>query len=173
MKKATLILTILLFTINLNAQTEKGNWMFGGDAILQGYKFEAQDKFIYYAEIFPKAGYFIKDQFVIGSEVGIFINNATLYTSLVPFARYYFFKNEKTLNPFIEGGVGFKNVSYHKLASGTPIINEFMYQVKIGTSLFFTNSVALNLTLNYKKNSFQFNKELSIAFGFQIHLQKK
>jgi hypothetical protein len=147
--------------------------MFGGDAILQGYKFENQDKFIYYAEMFPKAGYFIKNKFVIGSEVGIYINNSTFYKSLVPFTRYYFLDNEKIINPFIEGGLGFKNVSYHKLSSGNPSVNEFMYQFKVGTSLFFTNSVALNLTFNYKKNSFNFDEELSLAFGFQIHLLKK
>ncbi|WP_397444951.1 hypothetical protein [Polaribacter sp. R77954] len=173
MKKTISFLTILFLTISINAQTEKGNWMFGGDAIIQGYKFENQDKFIYYAEIFPKAGYFIKDQFVIGSEIGVFINEATFYTSLVPFARFYLYNNEKILNPFIEGGIGFKNTSYKGKSSGDPAVNDFIYQFKIGTSVFFTNSVALNLTLNYKKNSFQFNEELSIAFGFQIHLQKK
>lgn len=171
MKKTILIVSIILFTITTKAQTEKGNWMFGGDAIIQGYKFEGQEKFIYYAEIFPKAGYFIKDQFVIGSEIGIFINEATFYTSLVPFARYYFLENEKIINPFIEGGLGIESVFYKSSSASQK--NEAMYQFKIGTSLFFTNSVALNLTLNYKKNSFQFDEELSVAFGFQIHLQKK
>ncbi len=172
MKKTILILTFFLIVTNLKAQTTQGNWMFGGDAILQGYKHKNQDNFIYYAEIFPKAGYFIKDQFVIGSEIGIFVNKITFYSSLVPFARFYFLDNEKIINPFIEGGLGFKNISYEK-GSVNPSVNEFMYQFKVGTSLFFTNSVALNLTFNYKKNSFNFDEELSLAFGFQIHLQKK
>ncbi len=174
MKKTILILTFFLIAINLKAQTTQGNWMFGGDVILQGYKFENQvnkNKFNYHVEIFPKAGYFIKDQFVIGSEIGVFINEATFYTSLVPFARYYLFNNEKILNPFLEGGFGFKNISYK--SSSSKNLNDFMYQFKIGTSLFFTNSVALNLSLNYKKNSFQFDEELSLAFGFQIHLIRK
>jgi hypothetical protein len=170
MKKTIFFLTILFLTISIKAQTTKGNWMFGGDAILQGYKFENQDKFRYYAEIFPKAGYFIKDQFVIGSEIGVFVNKDNFHTSLIPFARYYFFNNEKILNPFIEGGLGLKHMSY---TSGSESINRFMSQVKVGASIFFTNSVALNLTLNYKHNSFNYKEELSIAFGFQIHLQKK
>ncbi len=171
MKKTILILTFFLIAINLKAQTTQGNWMFGGDAILQGYKFENQEKFKYYAEIFPKAGYFIKDQFVIGSEVGIYISEVNFYTSLVPFVRYYLFNNEKIINPFIESGIGFENISNRK--NSQPDITELMYQFKIGSSIFFTNSVALNLTLNYKKNSFRFDEELSVAIGFQIHLQKK
>jgi hypothetical protein len=169
MKKTILFITILFLTISIKAQTTKGNWMFGGDAILQGYKIENQAKFIYYAEIFPKAGYFIKDQFVIGSEIGVFVNKDNFYTSLVPFARYYLFDNEKVINPFIESGLGLRNVHYDDSDS----LTELMYQFKAGTSIFFTNSVALNLTLNYKKNSFQFRDEISLAFGFQIHLQKK
>ena len=144
--------------------------MFGGDAILQGFKFEDTEKFEYYAEIFPKAGYFLKDQFVVGGEIGLFFNNAGIYTSLVPFARYYILGNDKIINPFIEGGLGYKNFKYPN--SNTPSLNEFMYQFKLGTSLFFTNSVALNFTLNYKRNSFQFDQEISAALGFQIHLIK-
>ncbi len=171
MKKTILFLAILFLTMNLKGQITKGNWMFGGDAILQGYKFENQEKFKYYAEIFPKAGYFIKDQFVIGSEIGIYISDAAFYSSLIPFARYYFFDSEKIINPFIEGGVGIENISNKN--SSISDITELMYQFKIGSSIFFTNSVALNLTLNYKKNSFRFDEELSVAIGFQIHLQKK
>jgi len=171
MKKIILILPILLFSFSAKSQITKGNWMFGGDAIIHGYKFKDSKKFNYYAEIFPKAGYFIKDKLVVGSEIGIFINRGTFYTSFVPFARYYLLEPEKIINPFIEGGLGIKNISYKK--SSNPTFTEFMYQFKIGTSIFFTNSVALNMTLNYKKHSFQFDQEISVAFGFQIHLEKK
>jgi len=171
MKKITLILLVLLFTtITANSQITKGNWMFGGDAIIQGYKFKNSEKFNYYAEIFPKAGYFVIDKLVVGSEIGIFINNATFYTSFVPFTRYYLLSPEKIINPFIEGGLGLKLINYK---SSDKSITEFMYQFKLGTSIFFTNSVGLNVTLNYKKNSFQFDQEISVAFGFQIHLEKK
>ncbi|WP_445956176.1 hypothetical protein [Yeosuana sp.] len=171
MKKITLILSILLFTLSVKAQITKGNWMFGGDAIIQGYKFKNSEKFNYYAEIFPKAGYFVIDKLVIGSEIGIFINSATFYTSFVPFTRYYLLSPEKTINPFIEGGLGFKNIKDKQDID--PTLTEFMYQFKLGTSIFFTNSVGLNVTLNYKNNSFQFDQEISVAFGFQIHLEKK
>ncbi len=170
MKKTILILTVLILTNTAKAQITKGNWMFGGDAIIQGYKFENQKEFKYHAEIFPKVGYFVKDQFVIGCEIGIFINEATFYSSLVPFARYYLFNSEKTVNPFVEAGLGLKHISF---TSTNITNNEFMSQIKIGTSLFLTNSIALNFTLNYKKNSFRFDQELTIALGFQIHLQKK
>ncbi|PCH49895.1 MAG: hypothetical protein COC22_06165 [Flavobacteriaceae bacterium] len=172
MKKIILIVSILLFTIRVSSQITKDNWMFGGDAIIQGYKFKNSKKFNYYAEIFPKAGYFVIDKFVVGGEIGIFINEATLYTSFVPFTRYYLLDVEKKVNPFIEGGLGLKNISY-KRGSGDPTLTEFMYQFKLGTSIFFTNSVGLNVTLNYKKNSFQFDQEISVAFGFQIHLEKR
>ena len=170
MKKIVLIISILFFSISVKSQITKGYWMFGGDAIVRGYKFDNSTKFNYYAEIFPKVGYFISDKFVVGSEIGLFINKDNFHTSLAPFARYYFFNNEKILNPFIEGGFGLKRLSFK---SDTKSINEFMSQLKIGTSIFFTNSVALNITLNYKHNSFNYKEELSIAFGFQIHLQKK
>ena len=172
MKKNILISSILLFiTISAYSQITKGNWMFGGDAIIQGYKFENSEKFNYYAEIFPKAGYFVIDKLVVGSEIGVYINNATFYTSFVPFTRYYLLDDKKIVNPFIEGGLGLKNISYKK-GSGDPTLTEFMYQFKIGTSIFLTNSVGVNMTLNYKNNSFQFDQEISVAFGFQIHLEK-
>lgn len=166
----TALIMLFMTTTAVKSQITKGNWMFGGDAILQGFKFEDTEKFEYYAEVFPKAGYFLKDQFVVGGEIGLFFNDGTNYTSFLPFGRYYFFNNEKVINPFIEGGFGYKNITYPK--SETTTISEFMYQFKAGTSVFFTNSVALNLTLNYKRNSFQFDQEISAALGFQIHLIK-
>jgi hypothetical protein len=171
MKKTILVVTILLFSINVKAQITKGYWMFGGDAIVRGYKFDNSTKFNYYAEIFPKAGYFIADKFVIGSEIGLFINNATFYTSLIPFTRYYLLPPDKIFNPFVEGGLGFKNIISR--GTGDSSITELMYQLKVGASIFFNKSVAFNITLNYKKNSFQFDEEISMAFGFQIHLEKK
>ena len=171
MKKITLILSVLLFTtITANSQITKGNWMFGGDAIIQGYKFKNSEKFNYYAEIFPKAGYFVIDKLVVGSEIGIFINSATFYTSFVPFTRYYLLDVEKIVNPFIEGGVGIKIIKDRQIESTS---NRFIYQLKAGISIFFTNSVGLNVTLNYKDNyPFQSVQEISVAFGFQIHLKK-
>ena len=170
MKKIILIVSILLFTIRVSSQITKDNWMFGGDAIIQGYKFKNSKKFNYYAEIFPKAGYFVIDKFVVGGEIGIFINEATLYTSFVPFTRYYLLDVKKIVNPFLEGGVGIKIIKDRQIESTS---NRFIYQLKAGISIFFTNSVGLNVTLNYKDNyPFQSVQEISVAFGFQIHLKK-
>jgi hypothetical protein len=116
MKKTTLILSILLFTaITANSQITKGNWMFGGDAILQGYKFKNQEKFIYYAEIFPKAGYFVIDKLVVGSEIGIFINNGTFYTSFVPFTRYYLLSPKKIIIRLLKEGLDLRILRISKI----------------------------------------------------------
>lgn len=165
----TLLASILLST-NASSQITKGNWMYGGDATFRGYKFENSEKYTYYAEVFPKAGYFFADNFVAGSEIGVYINNATYYTSFVPFARYYILDSEKILNPFVEGGIGIELINYK---NSDQSFNELMYQFKFGSSIFFTSSSALNITLNYKNNSFEFDQEISLAIGFQIHLEKK
>ena len=170
--KKTIYTTILIciFSLTTHSQITEGNWMVGGDAIIRGYKFENSEKFNYYAEIFPKVGYFISDKFVVGSEIGVFINEATFYTSFVPFTRYYLLDVEKIVNPFIEGGVGIKIIKDRQIESTS---NRFIYQLKAGISIFFTNSVGLNVTLNYKDNyPFQSTQEISVAFGFQVHFKK-
>ncbi|SDX06478.1 hypothetical protein SAMN05444411_1035 [Lutibacter oricola] len=172
MKKTILLACVLFFIcITVNSQITKGNWILGGDAIIKGYKFENSEKYRYYAEFFPKVGYFVSDKLVVGGEVGLYkAENSFLYTSFVPFSRYYLLDSDKNINPFFEGGFGVKHFKYR---GDEGVLTEVMYYFKAGTSIFFTNSAALNITLNYKRDSFQFHKEISVAFGVQIHLEKK
>ncbi|SDX06525.1 hypothetical protein SAMN05444411_1036 [Lutibacter oricola] len=170
-KNIFLALVLCCICITVKGQISKGNWMLGGDVIVKGFKHEDSEKYLYYAELFPKVGYFVSDKLVVGGEVGFYkAENSSLYTSFVPFCRYYLLDYDKKNNPFVEGGVGFKYHEYNKLEES---LTELMHYFKAGVSAFFTNSTALNITLNYKRNSFQFDKEISMAVGVQIHLEKK
>ena len=99
-------LVIVLFSLTVNSQITKGNWMVGGEGVIRGYKFSNEDKYTFNAELFPKSGYFILDKLAVGGEIGVFIDRGNLYSSFVPFSRYYLLNEEKIVIPYVEAGIG-------------------------------------------------------------------
>ncbi len=191
MKTIKLLLAItLLFTISTNAQITKGNWMVGGNASFSYSKYEAKTDGSspssgttlsvsnigsYYILLEPNIGYFVYNKFCVGSKfyyTNGFGNGGKLELtagnfSIGPYARYYFLKDEKQLNVFVEPSYYyFTNKSLGK-ATG--------YSIKAGTVIFFNSSVGFETALSYVRRSSEQNnyKELFLGFGLQIHLEKK
>ncbi len=99
MKKLILSLTaVVVLALNVNAQTEKGKWIIGGSASYDSQKSDADGaKASQSLSIVPSAGYFVSDNFALGTGVGYNYSktggaSATGQNEAIvvnPFGRYY------------------------------------------------------------------------------------
>lgn len=177
---------MLLFSILANAQITKGNWMVGGSGSFVNYKNTYPDnntKTTYTGNdlfLLPNVGYFVVDNFSIGSIVAFsFVNpsgpdNNTLSFGLAPFVRYYFRKSDKIINPFLQASYSF-NRSKNQLQDGHNKFSE--YRLKGGSAFFLNSSVALEITIEYNSsinnvNNTQYDN-FTTGIGLQIHLEKE
>ena len=184
MKTIQLFITISLLTfLASNAQISKGNWMVGGSGNFTNYKSTFQSGNTETTQtgsaftISPNLGYFIIDNFALGSIVSFSFSNPSGDNTnshgygISPFIRYYFRKSDKMINPFLQTSYGF---SKGKSDSGGSN-KSTGYAIKGGSAIFFNSSVALELSLNYnssKTNSDVKYKYFTVGIGFQIHLEK-
>lgn len=183
MKKINLfVILALLYSLSGNSQIEKGNWLVGGSVNLTSYKNEyiSGDSAIKSElkgrgiNIYPTIGYFLSDKFAIGlsptygySETQ---NTSGSSYGIGPFARYYLLKPEKVINFLTQ-------VSYTYSEGGNSISNS--YTVKAGPTIFFNETAALEITLDYingnnksEQGSVVKGSSFNIGLGLQIHLTK-
>jgi len=177
--------TILVCSITSNAQITKGNWMMGGDANLSSSTTSLSDNssssnktFSY--EISPDFGYFVFNKFAIGTKGSLNYskskddNGFGVYKSynLGPFVRYYFLKEEKQVNIFLESAYNFDLDKNNK---------NTVFSSKVGTAIFLNSSVAFEISLKYSVSKYisqsdlisdSTTKGLTFGLGFQIHLEK-
>ena len=185
MKKTT-IMAILLFSSLANAQITKGNWMVGGSGSFINYKNTYPDHNTettysgYALYLLPNVGYFVADNFSIGSIVNFSFDNPSgsdnnsLSIGLAPFVRYYFRKSDKIINPFLQASYSF-NKSKIQLEDGYNKSSD--YKLKGGSAFFLNSSVALELTIEYNSSiNNPFNRQydyFTTGIGLQIHLEKE
>ena len=179
MKKA-LIAILFLLSLTTYAQITKGNWMMGGSGSFGNYKSTTGNSIgdSTNISIAPQIGYFLIDKLAIGTSGSftyIFPTGDTkIYTpyTLSPFLRYYYLKVEKDTNIFSE-------VSYEIMRFTTSFdyaTNADKFKFKTGAVFFLTNSVGIEVALNYanqKTNKDYTNRAIYLDVGFQIHLEKK
>ena len=188
MKTLTLFFFIVLATVlTTNAQITKGNWMAGGDASFFSNKSESESNLnpnvteTSYLILTPNIGYFFMDKLSGGISFNFnFVEpfesvNSQSY-GFNPFMRYYFLDRDKLVNVFSQINY---HVGFGKNGSGTSSKTNG-YGVKLGSSLFFNSSVALEFSLNYNKtkntldgNNTRNIRQFLIGLGLQIHLIKK
>ncbi|WP_310560224.1 outer membrane beta-barrel protein [Flavobacterium sp.] len=186
MKKIKLVLTAtILCAIASNAQITTGNWMVGGSGSFTNYKNTYQDNTTEttytssYLDLSPNVGYFVVDNFSIGSVVGFSFGNPSgpdnnsLGFGLAPFVRYYFRKSDKIINPFLQASYGF--YSGKRQSGGYNKSSE--YKLKGGTAFFLNSSVAVEFTIEYNSSIKIFNNNqydnFTTGIGLQIHLEKE
>lgn len=182
----TLCILTLLFSLNINSQITKGNWMVGGSGYFSTSKSESTSSFSTNVgvqsgigfQIQPNIGYFIDDKFVVGlsPSIGFSRNNDNKSSGIWfygggPFARYYLLKSDNRVNILTHIGYYYSKDNDNKSS-----YNNFVG--KIGPVLYFNSSVALELTANYSVDTFRdpnyktVNNDFSIRIGLQIHLEK-
>ena len=177
MKKIILGATLLVAGLfgTVNAQIQEGNWMVG--ASVANMKFTNG----FDMSLTPKLGYFVKDNWAIGGQVGLKVTSPegtsatqTSYT-VGAFTRYYFSDGQvdNLLNNgrfFAEGTVGFGGDNSN-VGSST---NGIDLGIGAGYSYFVTKNVGLEGLLKYQGlaggGNNNFNGNLYLGVGFQIYL---
>jgi outer membrane protein W len=169
----SLILTLslsLLGILSLQAQTNQGDWMLGGSSAL------GIGRSTFVAQANPRVGYFIKDNFALGTEIGLQyrylrtsdqVGNPVIHNEFNSdfgiFGRYYF-APEKTLRPFVHLGVN------------TFPDFDFTGQGGVGLAWFITDKVALETSLMLQANRLFVRPDFSVRglnVGFHIYLDGK
>lgn len=189
MKKNTVFLFLVLaFSMTANAQITKGNWMFGGNASFSNnesytHAFKNHKRKTTELDIKANAGYFFIDNLQAGVRTSYLYYNlendptggsGRNWLKYGGYSRYYFLKPENLVNIFLDGEYFFGNRIYY---NGDYKDNLYGYSVSAGPTIFFTNSVALELAVNYTSTTFKgasnfTENNLQMSLGFQIFLEK-
>lgn len=191
MKKILLLATFLsIFTLTSQAQDlprpqttapvaneaiQQGNWMVGANVGNIGYNFRSKN---FNFEIRPRAGYFISDNAVIGTEaqlgLQVYSGGEQFSYGLTPFVRYYFPEGAApTHRWFGEALVGFAGSSTEN--SNEDAIFSSVLGLRGGYAHFVASNVALEGTLGFTRTNADINtgngvSGLNVAVGFQIFL---
>ncbi len=181
-------ITLLSF-LTSNAQITKGNWMVGGNASLSNKeiynKNSSNNKGITTEiEVTANVGYFIIEKLQGGTrisyehfsrkgdEMGISNINRLKYGV---YSRYYFLKQDKLVNLFLDGEYFFGNRIYYN-GDFKDTLNG--YVISTGPTIFFNSSVAMEFGINYSSTKFNgvsdnvIENNLQFSLGFQIFLEK-
>ncbi len=172
MKKIVLgLFAILALGLVASAQTEKGNWLVGGNLSLNTAKQNTQ------ISINPSAGYFFLTNFAAGANVNLdyskFGQNKVTTFGVGPFARYYF--GTTNIRPLLEADLNFTS---SKIKSGTTNVgstteNGTGYFLGGGLAAFINRNVALEGLAGYNHTSVNGGSGgLNLRIGFQVYLSK-
>ena len=182
MKKTT-IMAILLFSSLANAQITKGNWMVGGSGSFKSTTSEtiktgSKDKYTY-LELSPNIGYFFLDKMAAGINTSFYYNPYegayNIGFGIGPYLKYYLLKPEKLVNIFIQGKYLYYENNNNSDAIGYDKFSSYSYGLKTGPVIYFNDSVALELALEYlrdNRNKTLIDNTFLMTIGFQIHLTK-
>ncbi|WCM41284.1 porin family protein [Flavobacterium sp. CBA20B-1] len=174
MKKLTLI-ALLAFAGTTNAQTEKGNWLFGGATTFNfnslspsvkqdGVTIDGNKSSTFTAT--PSFGYFVTNNLAVGMDLELSAQKTKEYDyftssttdvktnifSVIPSATYYF-KNESKAFPYIGAGAGYAVAKAKVDGNSIDPTNFFVWKVKGGVAYMITNDISVDFGLNYNQFS--------------------
>lgn len=182
---AIMLVTAVLGTASVKAQTQKGNLMWGADLLnITGTFQNGNNQFN--MGLSPKLGYFIQDNFVLGAEIDLSIATSKTFNTynygISPFARYYFDDKRLEFSQrarfFLEANVGFAGTNLKdKTTDASTSTNGLNIGFGPGLAYFITPNVALETLLKYDLtvgfgNSTTTNR-IGLNLGFQIYLPTK
>jgi len=191
-KNLHLIILITLFCSSLIsfAQTEKGKYLIGASTTLNAGVIEHSrvvdnvsilEERITRFSVNPYAGYFIKDNLALGSEIVVSLANTKDYDyedelrettlAFLFFVRQYF--GAKKIKPFVHasGGVGSYKEKYTSTYSEynyDSTLTIFNYGVSAGVGFFLNDKASIDLELGYGRISSKTendSKAIQNAFG--------
>jgi len=175
-KKLLFIITIAVFSTNVNCQITKGNWLVSGSLSFSRLQSSSEATLQFKQtnfQISPTIGYFLKDKFALGLRPSLSYGSNTIANSSTafnvgPFARYYFLNSEKIFNLFCEGSYSYGTIS------GGQKLNTYAFNA--GPVLYFNSAVGLEFILGYsvsKVIGFKGNNTaMQAGIGFQFHLER-
>lgn len=180
MKKVLLTAFISIGVLAASAQTQKGNYLVGGNA---GFSFAKEGDFKTTSIQFnPRAGYFFMDNFAAG--LGLSLQSMTEKISsfkatttgigVVPFLRYYFLPLQDKIKLLAEINGGFGTARYKEEGEDAEKSNFTTFGIAAGPAIFLTPNTALEFTIGYNSTKIKDNDDATGTFGlnigFQIHL---
>lgn len=164
---------LVLFSIGFeaNAQTEKGNFLLGGESKLNFTFLNSKEKWddgsddmgkTTNLQFSPIVGFFVADGIAVGAEVPISYDSykdesddkySTTSMALAPFIRYYFELSNSNLKPYLHGAIGLGSYKEKYNPSGAPSSDEtsgmFLYQIGGGLGIFLNENISLDIGLAY------------------------
>ncbi|WP_026896718.1 outer membrane beta-barrel protein [Daejeonella oryzae] len=184
----TVMTTILIACIGIhaaNAQTQKGNVMWGASVSNIGLDFQKGNTG-FSMDLTPKIGYFIKDDLAVGPEIALGVNTndgSTVFTYRAGgFGRYFLSNAEVTevvrgSRWFLEANAGLTGTNVK--VKGLPSTNTNGLGIGFGPGLayFVTDRISLEGLLKYNLgvgfgNATTTNR-VNLGIGFQIYLPGK
>ena len=183
MKKYVLTALVAISSLAVSAQTDKGQWLVGGNGSFDHSKQdEVKTSIITFS---PNAGYFFINNLAGGLRVSlnrvsnkteIFdneIKSTSTATSIAPFVRYYFLPISPKAKLFGDASYGFGQQK-NKLEDESEKQKFGTFTISAGPAFFLTPNTALELSVNYKnvkyKDADESTGSIGLAVGFQIHL---
>lgn len=169
MKKVYVFALVMCCSIVAVAQTERGNWLIGGNFNLNTVSNSTT------IGLNPTAGYFVANNVAVGATVMLeydkFGENKSTTFGAGPLARYYFGK--ANVKPFLNGELNFISQKF-KFPTGTNTENGVNYFLGAGLALFLNQSVALEGMAGYnhtKIKDIEGDGGFAMRIGFQVYLQ--
>lgn len=171
MKRIILNLAFIMMIVSVtNAQTDKEDWLVGGNMTINTTSNNSQ------FTLQPSAGYFFAKNFAAGSELtlsfGKFGDTKTSIIGAGPFARYYFDLRNSDFKPLIHADFTFANevTKYQGLKTSNTVTSFF---IGAGGAYFINSNVALEAVAGFNRSKVE-NESPEGGFlfriGFQVHL---
>lgn len=167
--KKILVLTLAIGVSGIiYAQTQKGDWMVGGNIGLNTNNNNTE------ISLTPTAGGFVINNLAIGGEFLLDHsktgNNKVTNFGFGPFVRYYF--TDANIRPIIHGSLGYisQNVKNGIFSSTN---NGMHYFLGGGAAAFISNQVSVDMLLGYdhsKYSDFDGTGGFKLSVGFQVYL---
>ncbi len=174
--KKLLLLALLISTLKLSAQTEKGKIFLSGAtnaSLLLSIVPNSNIQNNFNINIAPSIGYFIANDFTMGlsfsfsyleGSSSLYKYKSTTY-QIAPFARYYFSKPNTITRLYAQANAGIVNIDSQY---GTGLTGQ------LGIAIFSNQHVSLDIAALYSAtyNKTNFNSTLGINFGISVYLGK-
>jgi len=153
-----------------SAQTEKGNWLAGGNVLLNTAKNDTRIMFT------PSVGYFFANNLAAGANVSLDYSKTGTSRSTTwgigPFARYYF--GAANVRPLVHGNIDFTSTKT-KVAGVSNTFTGTNYFLGAGLAAFINRSVALEGLAGYSHTAFEHQEGtggFQLKVGFQVYLSR-
>lgn len=183
MKKLLFAAFVTFSAFTVSAQTNKGQWLVGGDASFSSTK---QDEYKTTSfSVSPNAGYFFIDNFAGGLRLDLTNSTEkfgdfkfkTTSTAVAPFVRYYFLPIGDKAKLFGDASFGFGSMKEKEDDDDEIKTNFTAFSIAAGPAFFLTPNTALEVTLGYTSTKIKDAEDATNGFGinvgFQIHLGGK
>jgi outer membrane protein len=183
MKKIALSLIVLMSSITIFCQTQKGNFVLSGNTSIEFinnnikyvYDGQTQGKLKTNSFLFsPSFGYFVIDNLSIGLSSNISFETTKMdgdktsskSFSVLPTTSYYFSLNEK-IKPSVRLGIGYASIITKSDGSEKSSYNGIAFGFGGGVSYFINKNISFNLGLSYTRSNLknEDNDKMKVKLG--------